>query len=444
MILFLIVLIVLISVIAGKIILHKWINHLSVYSIIWGGLIFLYELKLLPYVDISPLAWFYIIIVFLCFFLGIVTVKSARGLFRSKEILTGNSDINLPILADGGRTLKYALIIFSSISMFAAIQNWVVLIDMFGSIPSVFLNANKIYIMNSKGGGVKGMVPFIPNFGFVAIFFAAIYTVYKGKFSFLTFYPLISVIIKEIGSVGRAAILLALMEFVFTFILFNHLLKDDIKKRFSFSRNNFIISFVILIILFIGSISLVRLVRDPTESFVGASKGLNKFKENLVLSPTLYLYLSSDVGVLSKYLDSDGERTKFGQNTFLTLYHILNKFDLVERDSDYQKGYYIPMWTNTATYIREIHADFGPAGTFIFPFILGIIITWLWFKFYEQKSMLVLTFLVYLYLIVGYSFLVIITRTSYWSISQFLILISIPIIERIAIAQQKYSMTLKS
>ena len=406
-----------------------------------GGLIFLYELKLLAYPDLSTMTWFYIAATFVAFLFGIFTYISAKNLYHKETIFNRDKEVDLLIFKDKGKAVKYALLFTSLICVYNAIQNWMVLINMFGSIPSVFLHANTIYVLNSKGGGIKGMVPFIAFFGYVAIFFSGIYTAYKGKFTFLTFLPFLGIIVREIASLGRVGMLLALMEFLFTFFLFRHLLNKDVHQRFKFSKKNAAIAFSILLLLFVASASVVRLARGPSENFVGANQQLSKLKGNFIITPTIYLYLSSDVGVLSKYLAAKPENTMFGQNTFLTVYHILDKFDVVKRPSDLQKGYYIPMWTNTATYIRELHADFGIVGTLLIPYLLGLMITWLWYKFYIEKSLIVFAILVFLYLIIGFSFLVMITRTSYWSISLFLIIIIIPLVERISVNNYRRSLT---
>jgi oligosaccharide repeat unit polymerase len=229
--------------------------------------------------------------------------------------------------------------------------------------------------------------------------------------------------------------LFALVQFAFSFFLFKHLLDNDLYQRFKFSKISAFIGAIILIVLFIGGSSLVKATRasDATSaSYSGASSELRQTRSNIIVSPSLYLYVSSDVGVLSKYLSSRGENTKFGQNTFMTLYSFLSKVDVMPKPSEYQKGYFIPMWTNTGTYLRELHADFGVAGIFLGPFLLGLLITWLWFKFYERKSLIVFAFLVNLNIIIGFSFFVMATRVLYWSTSLVLIIILVPILERIA------------
>ncbi|MCB9247183.1 MAG: O-antigen polysaccharide polymerase Wzy [Ignavibacteriales bacterium] len=77
------------------------------------------------------------------------------------------------------------------------------------------------------------------------------------------------------------------------------------------------------------------------------------------------------------------------------------------------------MWTNTGTYIRELHADFGTTGVLLVPYLLGLIITWLWFKFHENKSLFTLVFLVYLYIIIGFTFLMMVTRLNQWFLANF-------------------------
>jgi len=330
--------------------------------------------------------------------------------------------------------LKYTVFIFGIISLYSAIELWMIFINHFGSIPAVLLNGEVIYRMNVSGK-IKGNTPYLHLLGFVAIFLSGIYTAYKKKFTLLTFLPLLSIILREIAGAGRAGMLFALMQFILSFFLFKHLLNLDIKQRFKFSKISALIGAIILIVIFFGGSSLVKATRvadDTSSSFSGASKELTQTKGSIFISPSLYLYLSSDVGVLSKYLSSKGESTGFGQNTFLTLYSFLAKLDVMPKPNEYQRGYFIPMWTNTGTYLRELHADFGPAGVFLGPYLLGLLITWLWFKFYEKKSLISFVFLVNLNIIVGFSFFVMATRVLYWFTSLVLIIILIPVLERVA------------
>ena len=428
------------GILLGKFLFKHWFNHLTLYCFIFGGSIFLYEMKLLPYVDIIPFTWFIIISAFLSFLMGILTIIAARNLYREKPTHIEHSDIMLTIFSDDGKVLKYSILFFSFISLYAAVEFWMVLIRQFGSIPAVFLNAQVIYRLNISGK-LSGTTPYIYLVGYVAVFLAGIYTAYKGKFTLLAFIPIFSLILRDLAGSGRAGMLFALMEFIFTIILFRYLLNKDRLRRFKFSKLSIIIVSAILLGLFIASASLVKVSRGvvKAENYSGASRELRQTRDNLILSPSLYLYLSSDVGVLSKYFSSDGEDTPFGQNTFMTAYLFLSKFNIVERPHEFQKGYFIPMWTNTGTYIRELHADFGMLGVLLGPFLLGLLMTWFWFKFFENHSLIALAFLVYLNIIVGFSFFVMATRVIYWSTSLLMLILFLPILQKLAVYNKRKS-----
>ena len=421
------------GVLLGKYLFKKWLNHLTLYSFIFGSSVFLYELKLLPYINIIPFAWFIIIVSFLSFLFGTITIISARNLYREHPTVIEKLDVSLKIFSDGGRTLKYAIILFSLISIYSTIEFWLFLIKQFGSIPGVLINAQVIYRLNVSGDLI-GFTPYISLTGFIALFFAAIYTAYKRKFSILSFIPLISIMIREIGQAGRAAMSVALVEFVLTFFLFRYLLKSDFRQRFNFSRANAIVASILLVVLFILAASIVRISRttESSEKFTGASSELSQTKENIFISPTIYLYASSNVAVLSKYFSSKGENTGFGQNTFQTIHYYLSRLELIDKLNEKPKGYYIPMWTNSATYLRDLHADFGISGVLLGPFFLGLLLTWLWFKFYEKQSIIAFTFLIYLNLIVVFACLGIVTRFTFWSLALLVILFLIPVLEKIS------------
>jgi oligosaccharide repeat unit polymerase len=421
----------LLGILLGRLFFKKWFNHLTLYSAIMGGLVFFYELKLLPYPDLIPQAWFMLVATFLAFILGTTTVLTAKNLYGNKQLIISETSLNLKIFSDGGKALKYSILLFSFIGLFVALHRWFILIGKFGSIQDVIINAAVVYRLNVQGE-IKEFIPILPSFVYVGVFLSGIYTAYKGRFSFLSFFPVLTIILKELTYFGRGEMLFSSMEFLFTFILFRHLLASDLKQRFKFSKGNAFAASVIFLSLLIVASSFVRVSRSAIENYSGANSKLRNLKDNFLFSPSVYLYLSSDVGVLSKYLQLDKEETHFGQNTFHPVYDLLSKFKVIEKPNFFQKGYFIPMWTNTGTFIREIHADFGIVGVLMLPYILGMLITWFWFRFYNDKSIYDLLFLVYLFIIVGFSFLMMITRLNIWLFSQVIILMYVPILNRLS------------
>ncbi len=425
------------GIILGKYLFNYWFNHLSLYCAIWGGGIIFYEMKLLPYVELIPEAWYIIGGGFLAFLLGIFTIISSRSIFQNDSKSVNQSNFEIKIMKDNGKILKYTIFLLSTLSLLSAIQNWYVLIKMFGNIPNALIHANLIYRLNVNRE-IHGVIPYVSALGYVAVFFAGIYSAYKGKFTLLSVYPIIGIVIKELAEVGRAGILLSFIEFFASFFLFRQVLKRIDADKYKFSRRNAIIASTFILALFVLSASFIKIVRGSYESYIGASRKLNKLEGNAIISPSIYLYMSSDVGVLSKFLYEGTETAMFGENTFLPVYSVLSKFEVLKRPSDYQRGYFIPMWTNTGTYLRELYADFGPIGVFLGPYLIGLLTTWFWFKFYERKNLLTFLFLVFFYIIVGYSFIVMVTRLSYWFISLVLLFFFIPVIEKLSEINSKF------
>lgn len=420
----------------GRLFFKKWFNPLSLYCVIMGGLIFFYELKLLPYPEVIPLAWFMIVASFLAFVLGISTIITARNLYHDNQSLENRSDLTLKIFSDGGKALKYSILFFSLIGLFVALHRWYILIERFGSVQDVIINAAVVYRLNVQGE-IKEFIPILPSFIYIGVFLSGIYTAYKGKFSFLSFFPILTIILKELTYFGRGEMLFSSMEFVFAFILFRQLLSNDGKKRFKFSKSNAFVATIFFLALLITASSFVRVSRSTKENYVGTSRALKQLNDNFLFSPSVYLYISSDVGVLSKYLELEKENNSIGQNSFRFVYDLLSKFEIVEKPDFFPRGYFIPMWTNSGTYIRDIHADFGITGVLLIPFLLGVVITWLWFKFHKTRSIYVLLPLVYLFLIIGFSFLVIVTRWNIWFFSQALILMYLPILEKLSVSKRQ-------
>lgn len=420
-----------VGIISGKLIFKSWVNHLTVYSFVLGGLTFLYELKLLAYKELTTLTWFVLISSTVSFILGISTILSSRKLNLSSDNKSAKNFSEIPLFKDDGKVLKYSAVFFSLVGLFVALHRWYIMINIFGSIPAVFVNAAWVYRINVKGE-IKEFIPILPSFVYVGVFLSAVYTAYKGRFSFISFFPILCIILKELTYFGRGEMLFSTLEFFFTFFLTRNLLSREKNIKFKFSKINAGISILLLVALVITAASIVRTSRGVKESIRGSSQELKKLEDNFIISPSVYFYLSSDLGVLNQYLNEEKETAKFGENTFRGIYYLLSKLRIVEEPQFFQKGYFIPYWSNTGTYIREIHADFGIWGVYLVPYILGILLTWLWYKFFNEKSFIVLAILVYLNLIVAFSFLMMTTRLNQWFLSQFLIILFLPFINRLA------------
>lgn len=414
--------------IISKHLFKKWFNHLSLYTIIWMGMIVLYELKLIRYKNLSIETWVIIIGASLAYFLGIITFFAARNSDNDSKTNQSNL-INTPsIISDNGLIIKYLILLFGIIGLFDAFYQWHLLLSKFGSLILIIVQADSIRQMRLQGD-IKGMIPYLFIVSYLGIFLSGIYTAYKNKITLIGILPILAIAIKELANMSRAGILFGLFEFFIVFFLFRHLL---ISKGFilNIKRGKIIFATILIAIILIGSAILIKTFRRPVDQFQASSRELTTYKTNILISPSIYLYTSSHIGVLNKYLEHESEKTKWGENTFLPIYNFLSKFNFVEHPKIFQKKYSIPVWTNTGTYLREIHADFGYVGLFTIPFLLGLLTTFYWFRFFEYSNLRYLIILTYLNLIISFSFFVMITRLASWSLSLIILLVIVPIIER--------------
>ncbi len=338
----------------------KWFNPLFIYSLSWTIFIFLYELKLIRYIPIQNETWIVIIFSFLSFLLGIITFFSFKYFASSTQ-----NNRAKPGFSFNERKIIITLYIFSFIGLIVALQHWMVLINKFGSIATVFLRANLIYKMRVEGD-IQGTIPYLNAFSYAAVFLGGIYTAIKGKITLTAILPLLIVIVQDMASVGRAGIFMAFILFTLSFFFTRHYYSEhNLSKKLN--KINISIALFIIIAIFLVSTTVIKNVRGSIEKFKASTSELNELERSYFISPSLYLYFSSNIGVLSKYLEKGGEDKMIGENTFQPLYNLLSKINIVDHPGFYPKGYFIPMWTNSATYLRDIHEDFGYIGNIFSP-----------------------------------------------------------------------------
>lgn len=413
MVFLLLLLLVIISLYLGKTIFHRFFNPISVYVIIWGGLIFFYELRLINYVELTSQTWFVIIGSYFCFLFGILL-----GYFYLGQVEYTSNNQNsylLGFLEKSEKTLISLSLFFTVVGLLGAIQHWMVLLVKFNTIPEVLVNLSKVYKMRTSGE-MEGVFPYISVATYLAIFFVAILTAYKGKYSVLATLPFLTTVIKGIAMVGRQSILYGFLEFVTIYIICRFYFKGIVEKAKKRSYSSIILN-TTFIVLLVFSVLLIRDFRGTDETFSGETRQLQSMKGSSIITPSIYLYLSGHLGVLNQYYVKQVEENRFGENTFQLVYNILSKFNVTEPSIIYQRAYYVPEWVNTGTYLRELDADFGTLGVFLVPFIIGFFVFYNWLEFFKHGRPHHLVFLVHLFLIIWFSFLMMITRGANWFIS---------------------------
>ena len=171
------------SLLLGKVLFDRWFNHLSLYVSVWAPMILLYEMKLIRYNDLTPSTLTIIFLSYFCFLIGILTYVSTREKTNDKATIFKSNNIDWLINNNGGK-LRLLAWVTSLIAIAAVIQNWMVLIKMFGDVTAVLINASVVYRLRIERK-IEGQIPYLFLFGYVSVFFAAMYTALKNKFSLI-------------------------------------------------------------------------------------------------------------------------------------------------------------------------------------------------------------------------------------------------------------------
>ncbi len=411
---YLIVFVGLLSVVIGRWMFGRWFNHVAIYSAIWSITLALFETRFIRYYPLQTETWMIILAGWLVFFVGSSTVVLVRfatsslsnevqGQTSARELSSFGKETSLI------RNWLWAMII---IGLVGALQLWYLQIQQFGSVSNVIVLGNIVYSQRVTEG-IPGSIPYIDSFALTAAFFAGIYTAAVGKFKVVAFLPLVVTLIVSIAGMGRAKLLMGAILFVSAYFLSRPSFGSVSVKTFK-TKLRRALALASVVLLLIVTAEIVRSSRGTIETFRGSTPVLRSLSTASFITPSVYLYLTVHYGVLNQYLLQEREGELWGGNTFAPMWRLLSKIGFDTDVSQYQRFYKTPVESNTGTYLRGIHEDFGFLGVLLYPYILGLVSTYLWFRVKRSGRYIDLALLAHIYVVVAMSFFVGATSLGYW------------------------------
>lgn len=402
------------GVLIGRWAFHRWYNHISIYSTVWGVSLFLLELRLINYYVIEDEVWWIIFTAWILFIIGSLTVVAAKRATDDghETDLDGNDRTSEDHVFVERRVLEVALWILIAVSMAGAIQTWLVLIDMFGSVSNVILRGAFLYSMRVSEG-IKGAVPYFKFLCLPATLLAGVYTAKMGRMKIIAIIPIIISIIVDLSSMGRAMMIMTAILFMTGYFLAKPSRNATRTSKRSMVNIKGVLAISLAIILLIAGSELVRSTRHVNENVTGAKRALKQLQGASFITPTVYLYLSSHHVVFNQYLKKEEQERFVGANTFAPFFRLLAKLGFDTDVGAYQKFYRVPVDTNTGTYLRELHSDFGFMGIVIGPYLIGLITSVLWYRYRKYRTYVSLVILSYLQVLVVMSLFYLVTIAGY-------------------------------
>jgi len=140
---------------------------------------------------------------------------------------------------------------------------------------------------------------------------------------------------------------------------------------------------LLLIVQFLAVASWLGKVARNSPGIIAAEDIPNQL--DLLLPP--YVYLTGNFPALQAYVENSRASTD-GEMTFRPLFEVLSLFDSHLAPPDVVGEFYeIPFPFNTYTWLQQFYSDFGVAGAFLGPMIVGLLAGLVYFSFLRNGSL---------------------------------------------------------
>lgn len=386
----LLIIITFVAIYAGRILFHRWFNPLSIYSALWGFCLCNYELGLIQYYSISITAWCYITAAWIALYLGSAIVILLMAPTRDVRPVR--------LLANTDR-IKKAILVLSAIGLVGLASQLLAVRREFGSvINAIFANANDLY--SARTANQISGIPYAGSFSYAACTLAGIYVAKLGRFTLTAVLPIVLIAIQTVFVMGRTGLGIAAVLF---FAAAVYTPRDPGMRTPRWQRRAGV---SILATFLVGAFVLISSVRGLSTNFPGTTPEMERISEYIPSAPSLYSNFSATPVAFSMYLSAPHEEQNdlWGMYTFAPLFRFLARLGFPTTVANYEENYWTPVPMNTATYLKNIYSDFGPAGILLFPLFLGGALTFLIFRSRVNPGLATLALLSNFYVLIVFSF----------------------------------------
>lgn len=357
----------------------QYLHPFFLFSTVWAIVIMMWSadgiFNIVGYIPISTETLFIIFIINSSFLIGSISLSLAlkRKKYKGIKVINEPKRENFEVLYFSA----VLIFVFSLVGYIFYINAVVNSISLSLDLSAMFLEWN---YQSSHGqleefGGIFGRFYVLPLIGIPL----NIYLLNKYKKS-------------------KLLILLSFLEFFFLFSPRRALLISTVILSFLtwavFKEKNLKINFRSLIILFFTLTFFMT-----TQSWLNKSSGegiFGGFRD-------IYIYISGNIPSLQVYLNNLVSFDSY--LSFNVLFKIASSIDLTNQSPDLSlKFILIPFEFNTTPYMFYYLNDFGILGTAIYMWILGLVITYIYYKVKREKSFLFVYVYITLMLFIIFSF----------------------------------------
>ena len=304
------------------------INPISIYGMVWFVAFFFHECGIVYYYKISWNTFFCIVVAHCCFIIGaMLGVKISK--FQFIKYKKEHENVR--------RQLKYNILIISCVSGVGIIRNFINTLLNYGI--GLKINYKSLYQDNVSQALESSFS--LSSLLYVAVSLTGIYIVKYGYEKCLLL-PVVLMIISGLSSGSRGSFIIQILLFVSSISLISIEHNKEQKTNIRGIKFLFIIMTIIVFI-----ITLSR------------GSGNTSADNKNILVRFVVGYMASGIGCLDQYLMAP-DVVGYPQYLFRVPFIVFNKLGITSVDTRYHiNTYFIPDSSNVITYIGELYHDFG-------------------------------------------------------------------------------------
>lgn len=412
-----------IVLILAKLLFNTWFSPFGVYGLVWIGTLLLYYIPIVYYYPLSAQALVLICLSFFSFALGAFTIglvsnnkrfKNTPSKFRNREIMQKNFN----------RVFRLVIFLFSFASFLGLFYVLLDLGKVFG-FQGLFTYYGSLYRRRaftslSIGLYYGGILSYCLAFIYSSACLSGIYMAMNHKTFSALYLTFLNIILYEIIYVGRAEIITFFILFLSGYYL--TIRYNKISKKDKFYR--IVLSFGLILLMIFIFISSLLAKGTGKELLAYTSISLPSFLYNI------YTYPTSSIGAFNAFLERENGKLLLGQATFYPIAVILHKLKLIshlEETSYVLDNVYVPIPTNTFTYLRPLYEDFNVLGLIIIPYFIGLLSSYIFVSLKGNFSLVKVIVLSYIYAFIVFS----IQGNLFWNFYYVISIISTCLITKI-------------
>ncbi len=388
-----------VTLVVSKTLFKSYLSPLGTYGFIWALVLSLFFIRIIKYPALGTEAAIAIFGSFLSFVTGsILAISKIRDNTTASRRQTVDPEAFRDEYLQFRRRLKILVLVLSLISLAGALK---LLLDVYGIYGMAGITGNKTmtsrYALMDGATSVSTVWGAMFSFVFPAGALAGFMLSLREWKNVTLYIPLLAAIVWSFAYSGRSSLLIVGITYFAGYFLGT---KVGWRRR-SYNVRKLVYVAVLLVIFFLISSYIYSNRGGVSYSALQESQYANYSVDPLTFA--YYKYLTGPIAAFNYYVQHFDGQYSFGTSIFYPVFHQVEKLGLINlpfKQGIYMQAVAVPLNINIFTYLRAMYTDFGLAGVFIFPFLIGFITSRLYIGLLSRPSVNRLILLAFFYVLI--------------------------------------------